>query len=600
MLKKSAFILLSLFFTINIQAQDNSKITKSDNFEMLKNLEIYFNLYKELNINYVEPLKHADLIQKSIDAMLASLDPYTIYISESDQDDIALLTKGQYGGVGALIHKKGLETIVSDPYEGFPAFNAGLRAGDRLLEIDHESLESKSVEDVSAMLKGQAGTTFKLKVRKLQTGKVVDIALTRETIAIPNVPYSGLFKNDIGYIKLASTVEGSYNEFQTAFLQLRENKKLKGLVIDLRGNGGGLLDEAVNIVGLFVKKGELIVSTKGKLVDKNHSYYTSTNPVDLSLPIVVLVDDETASAAEILAGSIQDLDRGVIVGQRSFGKGLVQNIVPVGYNSEMKVTVAKYYTPSGRCIQAIDYSKKDANGESLPISDSLRHPFKTRIGRIVYDGAGIEPDIAIEPRYFSNIASILVGRLLTFDYADKFVQDHSSISSPSQFKISDNEYKDFIKFLSDKDYSYVTRSERAMDDFKKLAEREKYFDAVKTEYEALKTKMDRDKKDDLMKFKGEICEVLESEIVSRYYFQKGRIESSLGYDKELEAATQTLLSRPKYQELLKTGALIKTSAVIHSDTPDQDMTSLQPGTDNNNTASSAPGTPSKKDKTSSK
>jgi len=590
MLKKSAFFFLSLFITINIQAQNNSKSSDSGNFEMLKNLEIYFNLYKELNINYVEKLKHGDLIQKSIDGMLASLDPYTIYIPESEQEDIALLTKGQYGGVGALIHKKGLETVVSDPYEGFPAFNAGLRAGDRLLEIDHQSLDSKSVEDVSAMLKGQAGTTFKLKVRKLETGKVIDIALTRETIAIPNVPYSGLFKNDIGYIKLASTVEGSYNEFQQAFLKLREEKKLKGLVIDLRGNGGGLLDEAVNIVGLFVKKGELIVSTKGKLVDKNHSYYTSTNPIDLEIPITVLVDDETASAAEILAGSIQDLDRGIIIGQRTFGKGLVQNIVSVGFNSEMKVTVAKYYTPSGRCIQAIDYSKKDANGESLPISDSLRHPFKTRIGRVVYDGAGIEPDISIDPRYFSNIASILVGRLLTFDYADKFAKDHSSLSGGTQFRINDNEFKDFIKFLSDKDYSYTTRSERAIEDFKKLAEREKYFDAVKAEYEALTNKMSRDKKDDLMKFKPEICEVLESEIVSRYYYQKGRIESSLGYDKEFDMASLTLLNRKKYQDLLKPGALIKTSAIIRNDNPDQNMTAIQPGTENNNTASSVTGT----------
>jgi len=590
MLKKSAFFFLSLFITINIQAQNNSKSSDSGNFEMLKNLEIYFNLYKELNINYVEKLKHGDLIQKSIDGMLASLDPYTIYIPESEQEDIALLTKGQYGGVGALIHKKGLETVVSDPYEGFPAFNAGLRAGDRLLEIDHQSLDSKSVEDVSAMLKGQAGTTFKLKVRKLETGKVIDIALTRETIAIPNVPYSGLFKNDIGYIKLASTVEGSYNEFQQAFLKLREEKKLKGLVIDLRGNGGGLLDEAVNIVGLFVKKGELIVSTKGKLVDKNHSYYTSTNPIDLEIPITVLVDDETASAAEILAGSIQDLDRGIIIGQRTFGKGLVQNIVSVGFNSEMKVTVAKYYTPSGRCIQAIDYSKKDTNGESLPISDSLRHPFKTRIGRVVYDGAGIEPDISIDPRYFSNIASILVGRLLTFDYADKFAKDHSSLSGGTQFRINDNEFKDFIKFLSDKDYSYTTRSERAIEDFKKLAEREKYFDAVKAEYEALTNKMSRDKKDDLMKFKPEICEVLESEIVSRYYYQKGRIESSLGYDKEFDMASLTLLNRKKYQDLLKPGALIKTSAIIRTDNPDQNMTAIQPGTENNNTASSVTGT----------
>jgi len=590
MLKKSAFLFLSLFITINIQAQNTTKASDSANFEMLKNLEIYFNLYKELNINYVEKLKHSDLIQKSIDGMLASLDPYTIYIPESDKEDIALLTKGQYGGVGALIHKKGLETIVSDPYEGFPAFNAGLRAGDRLLEIDHQSLDSKSVEDVSAMLKGQAGTTFKLKVRKLQTGKVLDIALTRETIAIPNVPYSGMFKNDIGYIKLASTVEGSYNEFQQAFMKLREEKKLKGLVIDLRGNGGGLLDEAVNIVGLFVKKGELIVATKGKLVDKNHSYYTSTNPVDLEIPITVLVDDETASAAEILAGSIQDLDRGIIIGQRTFGKGLVQNIVSVGFNSEMKVTVAKYYTPSGRCIQAIDYSKKDANGESRPISDSLRHPFKTRIGRMVYDGAGIEPDISIYPRYFSNIASILVGRLLTFDYADKFVKDHSSLSGGSQFRINDSEYKDFIKFLSDKDYSYTTRSERAIEDFKKLAEREKYFDAVKTEYESLTNKMSRDKKDDLIKFKPEICEVLESEIVSRYYYQTGRIESSLGYDKEFDMASSTLLNRKKYQDLLKPGALIKTSAIIRTDNPDQNMTSIQTSTENNNTASSVTGT----------
>ena len=589
MLKKSAFILLGIFFSISIKAQVPVNSSNPENFEILKNLEIYFNLYKQLNSNYVENLKHSDLIRKSIDGMLASLDPYTIYIPESEQDDIALLTKGEYGGVGSLIHKRGTETVISDPYEGFPAFKAGLRAGDRLIEIDHKPLDSKSVEEVSNMLKGQAGTTFKLKVRKLLTGKIIDLVITRETIAIPNVPYSGLLKNDIGYIKLASTVEGSYNEFNQAFLKLKENKKLKGLVIDLRGNGGGLLDEAVNIVGLFVKKGELIVATKGKLVDKNHSYYTSSNPVDLDLPIAVLVDDETASAAEILAGSIQDLDRGIIIGQRTFGKGLVQNIVPVGYNCEMKVTVAKYYTPSGRCIQAIDYSKKDANGESLPISDSLRHPFKTRVGRVVYDGAGIEPDITIEPRYFSNIASILVGKLLTFDYTDKFNKEHSSIAPASQFRINDKDFKDFIAFLSDKDYSYTTRSERALDDFKKLAEHEKYFDAVKTEYEALTNKMSMDKKEDLIKFKAEICEVLESEIASRYYFQKGRIESSLGYDKELDKAGETLITRAKYQELLKPGALIKTSAITRPVIPNQTAKVIQTDTGINNTASILPG-----------
>ena len=588
MLKKSAIFLLSLFFTITIQAQDTGKSANPENFEVLKNLEIYFNLYKELNTNYVENLKHGDLIRKSIDGMLASLDPYTVYIPESEQEDIALLTKGEYGGVGSLIHKKGKETIVSDPYVGLPAFKAGLRAGDRLLEIDHHPLDNKSVEEVSALLKGQAGTTFKLKVRKLLTGKIIDIVLTRETIVIPNVPYSGMLKNDIGYIKLASTVEGSYNEFQQAFLKLKGNKKLKALVIDLRGNGGGLLDEAVNIVGLFVKKGELIVATRGKLADKNHSYYTSMNPIDLTLPIAVLVDDETASAAEILAGSIQDLDRGIIVGQRTFGKGLVQNIVPVGFNSEMKVTVAKYYTPSGRCIQAIDYSKKDANGESRPISDSLRHPFKTRVGRLVYDGAGIEPDITFEPRYFSNIASILVGKLFTFDYADKYNKAHSNISGGSLFKINDNDFKDFINFLSDKDYSYITRSEKSLDDFKKLAEREKYFDAVKTEYDALTKKMSRDKKEDLLKYKAEICEVLESEIVSRYYYQKGRIESSIGYDKELEKAGQTLITRTTYQDLLKPGALIKTSAIKQPAVQDQNMTAIQPGKDDDSKVSPFP------------
>ncbi len=557
MLKKSAILIISILFSITIQAQNadqNSSVGKNsnpENFDILKNLEIYFNLYKELNTNYVEKLKHTDLIRKSIDGMLASLDPYTIYIPESEQEDLALITKGQYGGIGALIHKKNNETVISDPYEGFPAHRAGLRAGDRLLTIDNHPLDDKIVDQVSGLLKGQAGTTLKLKVKKLVTGKVIDLELTRETIAIPNVSYSGLLKNDIGYIKLSSTVEGSFREFQQAFLSLRDGKPLKGLVIDLRGNGGGLLDEAVNIIGMFVKKGALIVETRGKLSDKNHAYYTSSNPVDLNLPVAVLVDDETASAAEILAGAFQDLDRGVVIGQRTFGKGLVQNIVPVGYNSELKVTVAKYYTPSGRCIQAIDYSKKDLNGESPVIPDSLRHPFKTKIGREVFDGAGIDPDIRIAPRYFSNIVAVLAGRLLTFDYADKFVKEHSSISAPSQFRLNDTEFNDFVKFLSDKDYAYTTRSEHALEEFKKLAEREKYFEAIKGEYETLANKMIRDKNADLTKFKSEICEVLESEIVSRYYFQKGRIESSISYDKEIDTSTQTLLNKAKYAELLK-------------------------------------------------
>ncbi len=586
MLKKSVILVLSILLSITIQAQnvgqntDNGKNTNPDNFDILKNLEIYFNLYKELNTNYVEKLKHTDLVRKSIDSMLASLDPYTIYIPESEQDDLALLTKGQYGGIGALIHRKNNETVISDPYEGFPAHKAGLRAGDRLIAIDNHPLEGKDVDQVSTMLKGQAGTTLKLKVKKLVTGKIIDLELTRETIVIANVPYSGLLKNDIGYIKLASTVEGSYREFQKAFSDLREGKPLKGLIIDLRGNGGGLLDEAVNIVGMFVKKGELIVETRGKLPDKNHSYFTSSNPVDLNIPVAVMVDDETASAAEILAGAFQDLDRGVIIGQRTFGKGLVQNIVPVGYNSELKVTVAKYYTPSGRCIQAIDYSKKDLNGESTTIPDSLRHSFQTKAGREVFDGAGIDPDIRIATRYYSNIAAVLAARLLTFDYADKFVKEHSSIAPAGQFKLSDSEFNDFVKFLSDKDYAYTTRSEHALEEFKKLAEHEKYFDAIKGEFESLTNKMIRDKNADLTKFKGEICEVLESEIVSRYYFQKGRIESSIGYDKEIDASAQTILNKTKYVDLLKP----KTTQIKKGEVLDAPANSTAP-TQNNNTSS---------------
>ena len=521
-----------------------------NNFEISKNLDIYATLLKELDKNYADVINPGELTETAIDAMLETLDPYTVYIPESNAEDYKLLMTGQYGGIGALIHKNGEYVVISEPYEGFPAQKAGLKAGDKILEINGKSMKNKNSDEVSEILKGQPGVELELLLDRIDSDKPVAVKVTREEIKIPNIPYYGMLKGGIGYIKLNNFTQNAGGEVKKAYQDLKNNNELKGIILDLRGNGGGLLNEAVNICNIFVDQNQLIVSTKGKISSKNQEHYTRSAAVDKDIPLTVLVDRGSASASEIVAGAIQDLDRGVIIGQRTFGKGLVQNVVPLTYNSQVKITVAKYYVPSGRCIQAIDYFHKDENGNSEKIPDSLISEFKTKNGRPVFDGGGIEPDIYLDPMKMSKITQTLINKYLLFDFANVYATQHPAIPPAAEFTISDDIYNDLVAFLKDKNYDYQTASEEALEKLKASATKDNYFDAIEPDYNSLKSKILHDKSEDLITYKDEIKLILKDEIVSRYYFQKGRIVAALSDDPEITKAIEVLQGTTTYLAIL--------------------------------------------------
>ena len=540
-----AVVALAMTLTVGLTAKGQD----DKGFEISKNLEIFANVYKNVHQNYVDDVEPGKLMKTAIDAMLSSLDPYTNYYAESDMEDVKLQLLGEYGGVGALIHQEGNKIYVAEPYEGLPADKAGLKAGDRILEVNGESTDGKSTSDVSGAMRGQAGSSVKLKLER--EGKTFEKTLTRQEIKLPNVPYSGMVMGNVGYIKLDEFTQEAGKNVREAFKRLKaQNPDMKGVIIDLRGNGGGLMAEAVDIVNIFVKKGELVVETKGKVASKNIRSYTRNAPEDTEIPVAVLIDGYSASASEIVSGSLQDFDRAVILGTRSYGKGLVQNILPMAYNTQMKVTVSKYYIPSGRCIQAIDYSHRDENGRAIRVPDSLKTAFKTRNGRTVYDGFGIEPDVEVEPEYISQLSITLVQKFLIFNYVNKFVKEHATIAPASEFEVSDEIYNDFVKWLKDKDYSYTTATERMLKDLRDMAKEESYYEALSKELDKLEEQLKKDKADDLTKFKGEISELLKREILCRYYYQKGRVEGALKNDKEVRKAVEILNDQKTYNELL--------------------------------------------------
>ncbi len=539
---------LILVFIVGLQLGLSAQVNNNSSFEISKNLDILTTVYKELNNNYVDELNYGDLMKTGIDAMLNELDPYTVFISEAEIEDYAFMTTGQYGGIGALIHKQGNTVVISEPYENSPALKAGLQAGDKILSINDKDATNKSVSDVSLLLKGQPGTKLDLRIDR--NGTKLDKTVIRENVSIPNVAYSSLFDDGTGYIKLTGFTQNSGKEVKDALVKLKESGNLTGLILDLRDNGGGLLNEAVTITNLFVKKGEMVVSTKGKTPDRNKSYKTIIQPMEPNLPLVVLVNGMSASASEIVAGAIQDLDRGVIIGERTFGKGLVQNIIPLSYNTQMKVTVAKYYIPSGRCIQSIDYGHRDSLGRVVSIPDSLTNPFKTKGGRTVFDGAGIHPDMMVEQPQYSNITISLLTKYLFFDYANKFRSNYDSIPAAKDFMITDEIFNDFVNWLQDKDYDYTSRSERLLAELKNTATSEKYFDDLKEEFQLLESKMMHNKQSDLLKFRPEIERILKNEIVARYFNQKGRVEAAITDDIEVQSARELLKDQGKYNGIL--------------------------------------------------
>lgn len=519
-------------------------------FEVSRNLDIFATLFRELNIYYVDETKPGDLMKKAIDDMLETLDPYTNYIPESDIEDYRFLTTGQYGGIGALIGTKGDNVIITDPYEGFPAQKADLRAGDIILEIDGKSVKGKKSDDISKILKGQPKTPVRLTIKREGETGDLNKTIERDEIKIKSVPYYGVMENSIGYIKLTGFTENASGEVKDAFLDLKNNKQIKSLILDLRGNPGGLLNEAVNIVNIFVSKGIEVVSTKGKVTEWDKSYKALNTPVDTEIPLVVLVNSGSASASEIVSGAIQDLDRGIVLGQRSFGKGLVQTTRPLSYNAQLKVTTAKYYVPSGRCIQALDYSHRNDDGSVGKVPDSLISEFKTKGGRVVYDGGGITPDFNVEAQTLSPITQSLVTKMLVFDFATIYRIKHPKLAPARSFRVSDEEFNDFVSFLADKDYDYITKSEKALDELKTSAEKEKYYTDIALEFDALKKKMAHNKKDDLIKFKAEIKELLQDEIVSRYYFQNGRIEASFDFDPDIKKSIEALKEKAVFTSIM--------------------------------------------------
>jgi carboxyl-terminal processing protease len=523
-----------------------------DYFEVSKNLDVFNTLYRELNIAYVDETKPGLLMKTGIEAMLASLDPYTNYYTENDIEDYRFMTTGEYGGIGALIQDVNNKITVTEPYENFAAFKAGLRAGDEITEVNGINVAGKKTQDITNMLKGQAGTPIKLKVIRLGKNTPSEINLNREEIKVKAVPYFNMLNQEVGYIKLTSFTDNCSGEVKDALLKLKE-LNCKSLILDLRGNPGGLLNEAVNIVNLFVDKSNEVVSTKGKVKDWNKQYFSLYAPVDTQIPLVVLVDNNSASASEIVSGALQDFDRAVIVGQRSFGKGLVQQTRDLTYNTKLKVTVAKYYIPSGRCIQALDYTHKDEDGRVDKVPDSLITAFKTKNGRIIYDGAGVLPDYKTEEIKYSNILATLISKNHIFSFVNYYLMKNPQYkTTAAEVSLSDTDYNEFMSYLKGKDYNYKTQSDFALEDLKLDASNEKYYESIKVEYEALLSKLNANKKDDLIRFKTEIKQFIEEELASRFEFQKGRIETSLKNDFDVSEAKKLLADKQKITSILTT------------------------------------------------
>lgn len=536
----SLVLLLSISSGIRVSAQSNG-------FEVLKSMELMDLIFQQLETSYVDDIQPGEMTKTGIDAMLKQLDPYTVYYHEANIEDYRLMTTGQYGGVGALIRKIGEFTYFAEPYEGNPAQVAGVKAGDKIIAIDGKTMVGIPSDDVSSSLKGPKGTAIEVKVDR--QGKEMTFKITRDEIKLPDVPYFGMLEPGIGYIKLNGFTQTASSDVRSAMEKLKADGATS-MVLDLRGNGGGLLVEAIKIVNLFVKKGQTVVTTKGRIPEENKVYETPGEPLDLKIPLAVLVDGGSASASEIVAGSLQDLDRAVVIGTNSYGKGLVQRTYDLKYGSKIKVTISKYYTPSGRCVQRLEYYDKEAGDKPKAIADSLLKTFTTTNGRKVIDGRGIEPDLDIEKPDFSRLLAQLVSNNIVFNFATDYYVKHDKIGDAASFKLTPEEYEEFKKYALAQTFTYNTASEEQLEKMKKIAEDEGYYEDVKSEYDMLLAKVTPSKERDLEKFKEEINYYVSNEIVSRYYYQKGRSQQAFQDDLDVQKALEVLKNQKEYNTIL--------------------------------------------------
>jgi carboxyl-terminal processing protease len=524
--------------------------TDDHNFEMAKNLEIFHEIVSELDRFYVDTINPGSTIETGIQAMLRGIDPYTEYYPEKDMKDLKMMTTGKYAGIGAVIRQyTGRDYIyIDEPYEGMPAARYGLKAGDEILRINGESMKGKASAYVSDHLRGEADSKLTVTVRRPGVPDSLDIEVVRSVIALPAVPYYGMYKG-YGYILLDQFTENCSKNVMKAFVELKE-QGAKGIILDLRGNGGGLLNEAVEIVGLFVPKGTKLVETRGKVPQAATTYYTQRNPIDEKMPLVVLTDDQSASASEIVAGSLQDLDRAVIVGVRTFGKGLVQTTRMLPFNGTLKVTTAKYYIPSGRCIQEIDYSKRNEKGQAQHIPDSLTKVFYTAAGRPVRDGGGIRPDVQCKQDTMPDILYYLAQNVVLFDFVNDWCTRHESIAPAGEFKLTDDDYNAFKEFVCNSEFKFESNSGKALESLKKIAEREGLADKAQDEFKSLESKLQYDLRNDLDVFRKDLERVIEMEIIIRYYYQRGVVIYNMNSDRFLDEAVNILTDRKRYDSIL--------------------------------------------------
>ena len=544
---QSTIILKKFIFTLIIGGLGLAAFKAEDYFEVSKNLDIFAEVYKEVNTTYVDDVKPGELIRAAINGMLESLDPYTNFYSEAQAEDYRYQVTGTYAGIGSTIRTIDDYVYIESPIDDFPAHKAGLLPGDKILSVDGEDMKGKNSKEVTDYLKGKAGTSFTLKVERIGEG-VLEKTITRENIKRKNVPYSGIIEKNIGYIKLTGFTPGAGKEVKDAVVDLK-TKGASKIVLDLRNNGGGLLHEAINIVNVFVQRGETIVITKGKFEEDNKTYKTLNAPVDTEIPLVVIINGNSASASEIVSGSLQDLDRAVLIGQNSFGKGLVQTTKRLTYNTSMKITTAKYYIPSGRLIQRLDYGNK-VNGKAIAVADSTKKEFKTKKGRNVIDGEGIQPDVKIDNAKLSKMAQSLLRNDLIFKFANQYRSEHQSIDKPLAYDVSDEVYSQFITFLNDKDYTYTTSTENDLEKLINQAKDDKYYDLLKDELDKLKVALESTKRSDLTTNKAELKEILEYEIVKRYYFEKGKVEVAFDDDLEWAKTKEIFADMAQYNSLL--------------------------------------------------